>query len=85
VIDNNIAKYTAAGVSAKDSALGVKWLSTQEAVIGMMKPYLSCDKLTELKQPAFAANKNQCGLVEKHGQIIRSWWMRGFRFLLAML
>ena len=57
VIDNNIAKYNAAGVSDKDSALGVKWLSTQEAVIGMMKPYLSCDKLTELKQPAFAANK----------------------------
>lgn len=57
IIDNNIAKYTVEGASAKDSATGVKWLSTQEAVIAMMKPYLSCDKLTELKQPAFDANK----------------------------
>ncbi|MDB4107376.1 hypothetical protein N8368_03565 [Bacteroidia bacterium] len=55
IIDNNIAKYTAAGLSAKDSAKGVKWVATQDAVIGMMKPYLDCDKLKELKEPYFAA------------------------------
>ena len=54
IIEANIAKYTAPGVSAKDSAKGLKWLTTQEKVINFMKPYLSCDKLTELKQPSFA-------------------------------
>lgn len=61
VIDNNIAKYTAAGLSAKDSATGVKWIATQDAVIGMMKPYLDCDKLQELKEPYFADNSTNIG------------------------
>jgi tetratricopeptide (TPR) repeat protein len=54
IIDANVSKYTADGVSAKDSATGVKWLKTQDAVIGMMKPYLNCDKIEELKKPYFA-------------------------------
>lgn len=57
IIDANIAKYTAPGLSAKDSAKGVKWMETQDAVIGMMKPYLDCDKLQELKEPYFEDNK----------------------------
>lgn len=57
IIDANISKYTADGVSDKDSSTGVKWLKTQDAVIGMMKPYLDCDKLEELKKPYFADNK----------------------------
>lgn len=56
IIDNNIAKYTASGLSAKDSAKGVKWVATQDAIINMMKPYLNCDKLQELKEPFFADN-----------------------------
>lgn len=58
IIDANITKYTADGVSAKDSVTGVKWLKTQDAVIGMMKPYLDCDKLEELKKPYFADKKS---------------------------
>lgn len=57
IIDVNIAKYTATGLSAKDSIKGVKWQKTQDVIIGLMKPYLDCDKLTELKQPHFADNK----------------------------
>ena len=57
IIDANIVTYTAAGASVKDSLKGVKWLSTQDAVIGMMKPYLDCDKLEELKKPYYADNK----------------------------
>lgn len=56
IIDNNIAKYTAAGLSVKDSSKGVKWVETQDAVIGMLKPYLNCDKLKELKEPYFDDN-----------------------------
>jgi tetratricopeptide (TPR) repeat protein len=56
IIDQNIAKYTMPGISAKDSIMGTKWVQTQNDIIGMMKPYLSCDKLTELKEPAFTAN-----------------------------
>jgi tetratricopeptide (TPR) repeat protein len=58
IIDANIAIYTSVGVSAKDSAKGVKWLATQDAVIGMMKPYLDCDKLEELKKPYYADKKS---------------------------
>jgi len=58
IIDANIAMYTADSVSAKDSAMGVKWLATQDAVIGMMKPYLDCDKLEELKKPYYADKKS---------------------------
>jgi tetratricopeptide (TPR) repeat protein len=58
IIDANIAIYTADSVSAKDSAMGVKWLATQDAVIGMMKPYLDCDKLEELKKPYYANKKS---------------------------
>lgn len=58
IIDANIAIYTAVGVSAKDSAKGVKWFATQDAVIGMMKPYLDCDKLEELKKPYYADKKS---------------------------
>jgi len=58
IIDANIAIYTAESVSAKDSAKGVKWLATQDAVIGMMKPYLDCDKLEELKKPYYADKKS---------------------------
>lgn len=58
IIDANIAIYTAVSVSAKDSAKGVKWLATQDAVIGMMKPYLDCDKLEELKKPYYADKKS---------------------------
>ena len=58
IIDANIAIYTADSVSAKDSAVGVKWLATQDAVIGMMKPYLDCDKLEELKKPYYANKKS---------------------------
>jgi tetratricopeptide (TPR) repeat protein len=58
IIDANIAIYTSVGVSAKDSAEGVKWLATQDAVIGMMKPYLDCDKLEELKKPYYADKKS---------------------------
>lgn len=57
IIDANIAKYTSAGISAKDSAVGLKWIKTQDAVIGMMKPYLDCEKLEELKKPYFTDNK----------------------------
>ena len=57
IIDANIEKYTAAGLSKKDSLTGVKWVKTQDQVIAFMKPYLDCDKLTELKQPSFADNK----------------------------
>ena len=32
-------------------------MKTQNAIIGMLKPYLDCDKLTELKQPYFEENK----------------------------
>jgi tetratricopeptide (TPR) repeat protein len=58
IIEANIAMYTADSVSAKDSAMGVKWLATQDAVIGMMKPYLDCDKLEELKKPYYADKKS---------------------------
>ena len=64
IIDHNIAKYTAAGVSEKDSAKGVKWVATQDAVIGMMKPYLNCDKLKELKEPYFADNAQSAAWLE---------------------
>jgi len=57
IIDANIAQYTAAGLSVKDSLKGVKWVKTQNAIIGMLKPYLDCDKLTELKQPYFEENR----------------------------
>ena len=57
IIDANIVKYTAPGLSVKDSIKGVKWVKTQNAIIGMLKPYLDCDKLTELKQPYFEENK----------------------------
>lgn len=57
VIDANIAKYTASGLSEKDSVKGVKWVESQDAIIGMMKPYLDCDKLQELKEPYFADNE----------------------------
>jgi tetratricopeptide (TPR) repeat protein len=58
IIEANIAMYTADSVSAKDSAMGLKWLATQDAVIGMMKPYLDCDKLEELKKPYYADKKS---------------------------
>lgn len=58
IIDFNIGKYSASGISTKDSLLGLKWIKTQDAVIGMMKPYLDCDKLEELKKPYFADNKS---------------------------
>ena len=57
IIDANIAKYTASGLSAKDSAKGLKWVKTQDGIIGMMKPYLDCERLRDLKEPAYAANK----------------------------
>jgi tetratricopeptide (TPR) repeat protein len=57
IIDANITKYTAPGLSVKDSLKGLKWGKTQNAIIGMLKPYLDCDKLTELKQPYFEENK----------------------------
>ena len=57
IIDANIAKYTALGLSAKDSAMGLKWIKTQDGIIGMMKPYLDCDQLRDIKEPAYAANK----------------------------
>ena len=57
IIDANIAKYTALGLSAKDSAKGLKWVKTQDGIIGMMKPYLDCERLRDLKEPAYAANK----------------------------
>lgn len=45
------------GPSEKELILGAQWKQTQDAIIGMMRPYLSCDKLTELKQPVYEANK----------------------------
>ena len=57
IIDFNLAKYTAEGVTGKDSLTGAKWIKTQEAVIGMMKPYLNCDKIVELKEPGYEAHK----------------------------
>jgi tetratricopeptide (TPR) repeat protein len=57
IIDENIATYTADGVSAKDSIKGTKWVATQESIINMLKPYLDCDKLVELRQPAYEDNK----------------------------
>jgi len=70
IVDANVAKYTAAGVSAKDSATGVKWLKTQEAVIGMMKPYLDCDKLEELKKPYFADKKGDIAWLKSTVQLL---------------
>ncbi|MFY0644861.1 MAG: hypothetical protein JXR19_10380 [Bacteroidia bacterium] len=35
-----------------------KWNKTQESVTKLMLPYLDCDKITELKQPQFEANKD---------------------------
>lgn len=58
IIDANIAKYTVSGLSAKDSATGLKWVKTQDGIIGMMKPYLDCDQLRDLKEPAYTANKD---------------------------
>ncbi len=58
IIDANITAYTASGISVKDSLIGVKWVKTQNAIIGMMKPYLNCDKLEELKKPYFADKKS---------------------------
>ncbi len=49
IIDYNLAQ------NGKDHE---RWVKTQEAVTSMMLPYLDCDKITELKQPQFAANKS---------------------------
>lgn len=57
IVDANIAKYTATGLSQKDSMIGLKWIKTQNAIIGMLKPYLDCDQLTDLKKPYFEENK----------------------------
>ena len=37
--------------------IGLKWIKTQNAIIGMLKPYLDCDQLTDLKKPYFEENK----------------------------
>lgn len=58
IVDANISKYTATGLSKKDSVKGIKWVKTQNAIIGMLKPYLDCDKLTALKQPYFSDNRS---------------------------
>ena len=57
IIDYNISKYTMEGLSEKDSIKGAKWLDTQNSIINMLKPYLDCEKLVELKQPAYEENK----------------------------
>ena len=70
IVDANIAKYAADGVSAKDSATGAKWLKTQDAIIAFMKPYLDCDKLEELKKPYFADNSTNVAWLKSTVQLL---------------
>lgn len=57
IVDYNISKYTAPGRSKKDSLTGLKWLDTQDDLIKMLKPHLSCETIVELRGPDFNENK----------------------------
>ena len=57
--DGEVLKEVAVddSVSEKDLIEGSNWGRTQDAVINFMKPYLDCEKITELKQPKFEENR----------------------------
>ncbi len=82
IIDENIGKYSAPGLSEKDSIKGTKWIATQESIIKMLKPYLDCDKLVELREPAYEDNKENAAWLSSTVKIMGRGGCEGNEFFL---
>ncbi|MBT8327308.1 MAG: hypothetical protein KJP21_06265 [Bacteroidia bacterium] len=82
VIDYNISKYTMPGLSAKDSIKGTKWIATQNSIINMLKPYLDCEKLVELKEPAYEENKGNASWLQSTVKLLDRGGCEGEAFYL---